>query len=207
MEGQALTCSRLYNYMHLNGCFEALIKKGYYVVRLRFDGGHFLRYWRKIGFPIILWIYCIALSSVAFSSELLEGHFLKVEDMEKGNTILLLRVEKSDTFTIKEIHSLTRTPVWDTFMIDEKYRIKGDKSVFSNPGYGGPTPTTDDLVFTSGDQMVIDFSKRDVFFEDMVMRVAFYHDHTLIFRGNNISLGTLVDKGGLVRISVCGFTQ
>ncbi len=149
---------------------------------------------------IVIFFYLFLAPSIF--SQFSTNCLLEVRDVSENRLLFTLRISTGEKFTIKEIHSITNSPVYDTFIISDDFRIKAYESSFVNSGSGGPTPTIEDDFILEKDTMRIRYLNNPIYFDEILLRVAYYNEHLFIFRDSLINLQDFSKKGNLVRIKI-----
>jgi hypothetical protein len=74
-------------------------------------------------------------------------HGLGLRDAKDNRWIWLTVADPGDTFSLRYTHSVYQRPVWDIYVIDSRYRMILEETVFPAYGYGLPFATAKGQIF------------------------------------------------------------
>ena len=124
---------------------------------------------------------------------------LIIEDPVNGEILYTKRVKPGDTFVYTYTHSLEKLPVCEMFMIAENLDIILIETKLSSLFGSGIFPTPEEKINFTKDEI---FIKSNRHFKSLPVRVAYFYEQQIIFRGEKIVLSQLAAKGELVRIYI-----
>jgi hypothetical protein len=126
---------------------------------------------------------------------------LVVEDVTQGRVLYRERVAAGNPLVLAYVHSSEQVPVRGTFVVDAGGALVAKETAFAGFGPGLPEPRAGDAWrFENGMIVVPAAGER---FPELAVRVAPFTRHRLRTpAGRDLDLSALMDRGGLVRISV-----
>jgi hypothetical protein len=106
-----------------------------------------------------------------------------------------------EPFTLKYIHSVEKTPVYEVYTFDEQGRIFLIETTVESCGYGLPTVEPGNRFrFHEGKLTITDLRKK---IDSLVMRVSYLNDMMLTFReSDTINLPRIAAGGDRVEIHI-----
>ena len=118
------------------------------------------------------------------------GFELSVTPVLGGAPLLVLPLEPDERFTIRYIHSVEKSPIWEVHSVDHAGRIHIEEEIYLKFGAGmGKMPGIGRMV-TRGPYEVIEGMHMPT--GDFVLRVGSAGvDHTVIWRGSRTNLSAL----------------
>ena len=140
---------------------------------------------RQVCLPLMVWFFFICTVPLATAES--ERHFLKMIDLSSNATILSLPLFLDETFTIRYIHSVDHSPVFEVFELDQEGRLTLQATYFKMFGAG--------MGHWQG-RGYIDFDGQWTWIRNIhetlgsfILRVGSPSvDHTLLYRGQEIPL-------------------
>jgi hypothetical protein len=134
---------------------------------------------------LILSTLCLAENDSTFS--------LRLEGSEGRKVLLDLPVNPGDQFYIYSIHSSDKTPIWDTFRIDEEGRIILIEEAFLWHGAGLEFQNHKDVQLVYGEKWIKVRLNRPL--PALTIRVGRVAQQVFFFRDQSIRLDGLVKPG------------
>jgi len=150
----------------------------------------------KTAVPIVLLVHLLASQITAKSNHLL----LLIIENGNGNNLISIPIEPGELFTIRYIHSVDISPVYEVFYADEKKGIMIKETYFKMFGAGmGHWPGRGTIVEQNGWIFIKDM---DIAIGEFYLRIgAPSVDHTLLIKGQAIQLSRMI-PGSRVRIYI-----
>jgi hypothetical protein len=144
---------------------------------------------------IILVVMCL---SAAMMYPFLSG--VVIEEGETGKLLAFFKMEPSKEFSITYIHSIHKTPVLETYHINQEWQIVQTEMSFEEFGVGMPSGATGNEVFTQKDGTYI-LSNMNRTFPSLDIRTGqIIANHTLLFEGREYPFSSFSEKGSWVRL-------
>jgi hypothetical protein len=147
---------------------------------------------RKISWPVS-GLAVIIMSIVSISAAVLfipVSRQFVITDEQTGKILYNTAVEPGDTFGMKYVHSVNKSPVEDVFEILDDNSIMLKKTIFRSFGAGVPTGLEDGQVMEVGDdRIVIDNIDRKI--DSYLLRIGTVAEHTLCINGLEIRMDSL----------------
>ena len=129
---------------------------------------------------IIVILYFYPISTLEFKSLYNEELYFKQ------------RVQPGDKFTLKYTHSVTLTPVWEIFLIDEDYQIVLIETDFLDHGAGLPYTAFNQEIFVYEDGKFKIKNMYRVMPSPIYYMVGTIYENTLYFKNKEINFSSLV---------------
>ena len=152
----------------------------------------------------------VAILSIACSEcdECNDSFLLQVENLRSGEILLNLPVTIGDQFCIDYHHSVSGTPIKDTFRIDSNREIVLVEEAYQWSGGGGGLQTKD----SPGVRVVSDGEWTKVILERhfspyFVLAVGWVANHKLIVNGKTIPLLDIANAGEPLKFCVEGWAN
>ena len=144
---------------------------------------------------IFVAILCIGLSACSRS----QTYFLRVDNLDTGEVLHNIPVKPGDQFYLDYIHSVSKTPILDTFQIDSKGEIILVEEDFQWYGSG--------LEFVDHEGVRIIHSKEggskvllERYFPCLLLKVGWIGEQRLTLNGRAISLLDVANGGDSLKI-------
>ena len=117
---------------------------------------------------------------------------LELRSFSDGELYFMQKVQPGDKFTLKYKHSVELSPVWEIFIIDEKYQIVLIETDFLDHGAGLPYAVFDQEIFIDeGGKFKIKNMHR-IMPSPINYMVGTIYENTLYFKNKEINLSSLV---------------
>jgi hypothetical protein len=117
---------------------------------------------------------------------------LELRSFSNGELYFMQKVQPGDKFTLKYKHSVELSPVWEIFIIDEKYQIVLIETDFLDHGAGLPYAAFDQEIFIDeGGKFKIKNMHR-IMPSPINYIVGTIYENTLYFKNKEINLSSLV---------------
>jgi hypothetical protein len=117
---------------------------------------------------------------------------LELRSFSEGELIFKQKVQSEDKFTLKYKHSVELSPVWEIFIIDEKYQIVLIETHFLDHGAGLPYTAFDQEIFIDeGGKFKIKNMHR-IMPSPINYMVGTIYENTLYFKNKEINLSSLL---------------
>jgi len=149
---------------------------------------------KKIG------ILALVMIGMLVAAGLYPLHFLQLENPRTGKALLVRRVLAEDKFSLRYTHSVELCTIWDFYLVDDRYRLVLDATVFGSSNTGLPA--------LLGEGEKLSREKNNYRISNMrrvLPRVDFWvnkkYDNTLEFAGENTNLPSLAGDS-LLRLSI-----
>jgi len=121
---------------------------------------------------------------------------LEVVNLSSKSSSFCFKIKPTVMFSIKYTHSVARTPVVESFYINENYQIVLSGMIYESLGAGLPS---EGYSVKEGKFEIKDINQ---IMEVISLRVSSIAKHILIFKNREIKLWSLFKDGTLVRIKV-----
>jgi len=147
------------------------------------------RFWLS-GLFFILWAIFFQLNSGLSSASQSTGPRLVVTNFSTAEVITSLGVKTGDRFTIRYIHSVDKTPIFEEFRLDQDQGLVLEKTWFTMFGAGlGHWPGHGDLT-QDADWITIDHIEQPL--GSFILRIgALSVGHTIIYHNQKINLSRI----------------
>ncbi|MDD3030783.1 MAG: DUF1850 domain-containing protein [Atribacterota bacterium] len=142
----------------------------------------------KIPFLLIVSILLI-LSIILFFCKI---HFLTVENFNDGKKLLVERINPNEHFTLKYTHSVSKTPVWEIFQINNKGILILVETHFLDHGAGLPYAAFDNEIFVNEDNLFKIKNMSRIIKMPLYYRIGRIRENYFIFNGKEIDLSKTV---------------
>ncbi len=139
---------------------------------------------RKLIAATVLMIF---ITAVAVSLKALSDDYLVLYDSDTGKTHMTVRAEEGMMFSVEFIHSVNRTPLRDTYII-ENGEIRAYSTLYRSFGAGVQTALEGDQVMTYDDEGNMIITGFDITYNPLRYIVGTVSDHILTIDGKEISL-------------------
>jgi hypothetical protein len=150
----------------------------------------------KTAVPIVVLLHLLASQITAKAIHPL----LLIIENGNGSSLISIPIEPGESFTIRYIHSVDISPVYEVFYADEKKGIVIKETYFKMFGAGmGHWPGRGSIVEQSGWTFIKDMN---IAIGEFYLRIgAPSVDHTLLIKGQEIQLSRMI-PGSRVRIYI-----
>lgn len=126
---------------------------------------------------------------------------LIVTDDQTGEVLYSTSIEPGQTFSIKYIHSVNKSPVEDIFDISHSNRIVLKKTIFRSFGAGIPYELEDgQSLDVMGDRIEISNINKRI--DRFLLKIGTVAEHTLCIKGREIRMDSLAGPMRTVRLEV-----
>ena len=146
----------------------------------------------------VLMIFIIA---AAFFIKGLFGEYLVLYDSDTGETYITEKADDGLMFSVEFIHSVNKTPVKDTFIL-ERGKIRAYSTLYRSFGAGVQTALEGDQKMTydkDGNMIITGF---DITYDPLRYCVGTVSDHILTLGGEEISLRNMCGKSARVAFEI-----
>ncbi|MBW6485993.1 MAG: DUF1850 domain-containing protein [Syntrophobacterales bacterium] len=127
-------------------------------------------------------------------------HFLQIENQRTGKALLVRRVLAKDKFSLRYKHSVELCSIWDGYLVDDRYRLVLDETVFGSSNTGLPAILGEgEILSRAGNNYRIANMRRVLPHVDFWVNKKY--ENTLEFAGDNINLPSLAGDS-LLRLSI-----
>jgi hypothetical protein len=127
-------------------------------------------------------------------------HVFQIEAVREQKVVFLSIVKPGERFATKYIHSVEKSPVWEYFVVDRKYRIVLEETTFSSCNTGLPSVVDNESFHHEGERFRISHMNRIL--PALVWWVHEMYDNTLkIGESQELKLAALAGNT-LVKISI-----
>lgn len=124
---------------------------------------------------------------------------LIVTDDQTGEVLYSTSIEPGQTFSIKYIHSVNKSPVEDIFDISHSNRIVLKKTIFRSFGAGIPYELEDgQSLDVMGDRIEISNINKRI--DRFLLKIGTVAEHTLCIKGREIRMDSLAGPMRTVRL-------
>jgi len=139
---------------------------------------------------IILLIIIIIIIIVIFFS--LSVYTLELRSFSDGELIFKRKVQIGDKFTLKYTHSVSLTPVWEIFIIDDNYQIVLIETDFLDHGAGLPYAAfgQEKFINEKGKFKIINMNR--IINTPFYYRIGAVRENIIYFKDKEINLSSLV---------------
>lgn len=154
---------------------------------------------KKIKFFLLL----LSALILIFSLFVFEVHTLQIIDFRTNKTIWEEKVTDGDTFSIRYLHSVAKTPVIEFFEIkDGKILLTGTE--YQSYGAGLPTSAEQVDYIVADDKFIIKNINQQL--PEIMLRVSDYAQHEFIYNEKNYKLYENVKTETLLKIKTEKFS-
>lgn len=136
-----------------------------------------------LGFAIII-IVIILLFSISV-------YTLELSSFSDGKSIFKKRIQPGDRFTLKYTHSVALTPVWEIFIIDDKYKIVLVETDFMDHGAGIPYAPFDQEIFIQEEGKFKIKNMHRIMPDPILYMVGVGSENCFYFKDKEINLSSL----------------
>lgn len=147
-------------------------------------------------FLLLLLILMIVFPLFVFKVQTLQINNLSSNfNAKETKTIWQKKIETGDSFSIKYIHSVAKTPVIEFFEIkDGKILLTGTE--YESYGAGLPTSTEGDYILKNDKFLIKNINQ---FLPEILLRVSDYAEHKFIYKNNSMKLFEMVKTETLLQ--------
>ena len=149
--------------------------------------------WRRL-----VWLFLI----LAFFSLLFflfrKTCVIRFTNRTRGETFFSREVSPGDRFTLKYVHSVQKTPVYEVFSIDERGAVVLQETRVKSLGYGLPAPTPKDHYLLEREFLVIRDMNRRI--GTLLIRISFHQPMELSFGERMFDLQQCGQAGDLIEV-------
>jgi hypothetical protein len=123
-----------------------------------------------------------------------------VEDGESGRLLAFFQNKPGQDFSVKYIHSIHKTPVFETYHTNKKGEIVQTEMQFEEFGVGMPSGTSGNETFKQKDGTYV-LSNMNRTFPSLDVRIGqVIADHRFIIDGDEYPFSHFGEKGSWIRI-------
>lgn len=127
-------------------------------------------------------------------------HRLELLDTGTGRVVHAACVAVDSHFTLRYIHSVEKTPVFETYRINGDGEIYLEETVVKSSGYGLPeAAATGHYRFENGWLRITGFNKK---INPLVFRVSYLNDMLLIFEDHRVNLPEIATPGHRIEVRI-----
>jgi hypothetical protein len=123
-------------------------------------------------------------------------HMLGLRETPNGRWIFAKVVYPGDTFGLGYTHSVKHKPVWDFYVIDERYQIIQNKTIFPGSGFGLPSEAQGEETYallSDGSECISGMQRR---IPSLVLRVESTYNNTFTFKeAQSLNLSQILGDG------------
>lgn len=117
-----------------------------------------------------------------------------------SGTCLAIKTHIGDTFSLRFIHSVHKTPVWENFVVNGADKLTLVSTEYQSYGVGMPSLPSEGTFTQKGDRFILsDFNRQ---FKDIPVRVGPEAKLTFYHQNNEYPLYEWLDHGALVKVRV-----
>ncbi len=150
---------------------------------------------------LLLLIFSIAPGTNVFASVCGSEFHIELINHSKGNSLILSMIASpEDTFELKYIHSVEKTPVFEIYNFDSKGQIYLTETTVESSGYGLPLAEDGDKVVYGEKTMTITGMHKRI--DCLLMRVSYLNDMFLSFSLCSINLRDVACSGDQIEIKI-----
>lgn len=151
---------------------------------------------KKIASIIFLVVSCI---SCAFHQvDYADDYRIELYDTDIGKVVHAAAITPRSAFTLKYIHSVEKTPVYETYRITPAGEILLVETHVKSSGYGLPEASaTGCYHFKNGWLHVTDFNRK---IAPLIFRVSYLNDMLLIFEDHIVNLPNIATPGHRIEV-------
>lgn len=154
----------------------------------------------RLAWNLIFIISLVFITPLLSSGENDAPFILRFENAEKMEVLIDLPAQVSDQFYLHYIHSSDKTPIWDTFIIEENGRFVLIEEAYAWYGAGLEFQNHRDVQLThEGPWMKVRLNRP---FHSLSIRVGRVAQQVFIFRDQSIHLNRLAKPGESVLLSI-----
>ena len=143
----------------------------------------------KKKYTILLLIIIIIVIIIFFSLSL---YTLELRSFSDDEVIFKRKVQIGDKFTLKYTHSVSLTPVWEIFIIDDNYQIVLIETDFLDHGAGLPYAAFGQEKFINEEGKFKIINMRRTIHSPFYYRIGAVRENYFYFKDKEINLSTLV---------------
>ncbi|HDK26978.1 MAG TPA: DUF1850 domain-containing protein [Candidatus Atribacteria bacterium] len=143
----------------------------------------------KKKYTILLIIIIIIIIVIFFS---LSVYTLELRSFSDDELIFKRKVQIGDKFTLKYTHSVSLTPVWEIFIIDDNYQIVLIETDFLDHGAGLPYAAFGQEKFINEKDKIRIINMCRTIHTPFYYRIGAIRENILYFKDKEINLSTLV---------------
>lgn len=119
-------------------------------------------------------------------------HTLQFRNSSDGKLIFKQKIQPGYKFTLKYTHSVTLTPVWEIFIIDNKYNVMLIETDFMDQGAGMPYAAFGQEKFINGEGKFRITNMSRMIDTPFYYRIGAIRENIFYFKDKEINLSTLV---------------
>jgi len=138
--------------------------------------------------PLLLFIAIIIIIILFF----IPVYTLDLRPFSGGEIIFKQKVQPGDKFTLKYIHSVALTPVWEIFIIDKDYQIILIETDFLDHGAGLPYTAFDQEIFVEEEGRFKIKNMHRVIPTPIYYRIGAVSENIFYFKDKEIDLSSSV---------------
>ncbi len=128
------------------------------------------------------------------------GHLLELLDTDTGESVYTVSVLENSLFTLRYIHSVEKTPVFETYRVTENGDIHLEETSVKSSGYGLPEGNSKGRSsFENGWLHIKDLNQRIPL---LVFRVSYLNDMLLIFEDHCVNLAEIAGRGHRIKVRI-----
>jgi hypothetical protein len=125
---------------------------------------------------------------------------LELVDTGIGRIVHTTPMAAGSCFTLRYIHSVEKTPVFETYRINAAGDIYLQETTVKSSGYGLPTAeTTGHYSFQNGWLRITDFNQK---INPLIFRVSYLNDMLLIFDDHRVNLPAIAVPGHRIEVRI-----
>jgi len=153
---------------------------------------------------ILLYLFLsseLTFCGIAFATQAAKGELcIELLDTNTGAVVHAVPVFPGDGFTLKYIHSVEKTPVFERYVINASGDIYLQETIIKSSGYGLPeTQSTGNFRFENGWLRITDFNLK---ISPLVFRVSYLNDMLLIFDEHIVNLPDIAPHGNRIEVRI-----
>lgn len=141
------------------------------------------------------------ITAAAFLINALSAKYLVIYNSDTGARYITEKAENGLMFSVEFVHSVNRTPVKDTYII-ENCEIRAYSTTYRSFGAGVQTALEGDQVMTYDDEGNMVITGFDVTYDPLRYIVGTVSDHILTLGGKEISLRDLCGRNARIVFEV-----
>jgi hypothetical protein len=123
---------------------------------------------------------------------------IRFTNRTRGQTFFSREVSPGDRFTLKYVHSVQKTPVYEIYSIDERGAVVLQETRVKSLGYGLPAPTPKDHYLLEREFLVIRDMNRRI--GTLLIRISFHQPMELSFGERMFDLQQCGQAGDLIEV-------
>ena len=151
--------------------------------------------------PCLLIAFALMVSSTLSTSYgNQDTYYIEIYDDTIERSLFSAPISSGETITLKYIHSVEKTPVFETYVMDADGRIYLSQTTVESSGYGLPEPQPGKRFYFNNGQVT--FFGLHMEIPHLFLRVSYLNDMLILFKDHKLNLPRLTPRGDRVEIRI-----